>query len=55
MAAMKSNFTAALAVAGCVLAVSPANAISFTIDPGINSSVPGAVLPNWSVHVRFDG
>ena len=41
---MKSKLIAALAVAGCVLAASPANAISFTIDPGITSSVPGAVL-----------
>jgi hypothetical protein len=41
---MKSKVTAALAAVGCVLVVSPANAISFTIDPGITSSVPGAVL-----------
>jgi hypothetical protein len=41
---MKSKLIAALAVAGCVMAASPANAISFTIDPGITSSVPGAVL-----------
>jgi hypothetical protein len=41
---MKSKLSVALAAAGCVLAASPANAISFTIDPGITSSVPGAVL-----------
>jgi hypothetical protein len=42
--AMKSKLSAALAAAGCVLAVSPANALSFTITPGTTSSVPGAVL-----------
>src|SRR5262249_10896452 len=41
---MKSKLSVALAAAGYVLAASPANAISFTIDPGITSSVPGAVL-----------
>jgi len=42
---MKSKLSAALAAAGCVLAVTPANAISVTINPGaITSSVPGAVL-----------
>src|SRR5215813_8808660 len=42
---MKSKLSAALAAAGCVLAVSPANAISVTINPGATtSSVPGAVL-----------
>jgi hypothetical protein len=41
---MKSKLSAVLVAAGCVLAASPANAISFTIDPGITSSVPGAVL-----------
>jgi hypothetical protein len=42
---MKSKLTAALAAAGCVLAVSPAIAISVTINPGATtSSVPGAVL-----------
>ena len=41
---MKSKLSAALAAGACVLAASPANAISFTIDPGITSSVPGAVL-----------
>src|SRR5262245_1200859 len=43
--AMKSKLSAALAAAGCVLAVSPAFALSVTINPGaITSSVPGAVL-----------
>jgi hypothetical protein len=42
---MKSKLSAALAAAGCVLAVSPANALSVTINPGATtSSVPGAVL-----------
>jgi len=42
---MKSKLSAALAAAGCLLAVSPANAISVTINPGATtSSVPGAVL-----------
>ena len=42
---MKSKLTVALAAAGCVLAVSPANAISFTSHPGATTtSVPGAVL-----------
>ena len=42
---MKSKLVAALAVAGCVLAVSPANALSVTFNPGATtSSVPGAVL-----------
>jgi hypothetical protein len=42
---MKSKLSAALAAAGCVLAASPANAISVTINPGATtSSVPGAVL-----------
>jgi hypothetical protein len=42
---MKSKLTAALAAAGCVLAVSPANALSVTYNPGATtSSVPGAVL-----------
>jgi hypothetical protein len=42
---MKSKLSAALAVAGCVLAASPAIAISVTINPGATtSSVPGAVL-----------
>src|SRR5262245_43675990 len=42
---MKSKLSVALAAAGCVLAVSPANAISVTINPGaITTSVPGAVL-----------
>jgi hypothetical protein len=41
---MKLKLSAVLVAAGCVLAASPANAISFTIDPGITSSVPGAVL-----------
>ena len=41
---MKSKLSAALAVAGCVLAVSPAIALSITFDPGaVFSSVPGAV------------
>jgi hypothetical protein len=40
--AMKSTM---LVAAGCVLAVTPANAISVTINPGATtSSVPGAVL-----------
>ena len=42
---MKSKLSTALAAAVCVLAVSPANAISITTDPGARiSSVPGAVL-----------
>jgi hypothetical protein len=42
---MKSKICAALAVAGCVLAVSPANAISVTTHRGVTTtSVPGAVL-----------
>src|SRR5262245_27693552 len=42
---MKSKLSVALAAAGCVLAVSPAIAISVTINPGAaTSSVPGAVL-----------
>ena len=42
---MKSMLIVALAAAGCVLAVSPANAISVTYNPGATtSSVPGAVL-----------
>jgi hypothetical protein len=42
---MKSKLSAALAAAGCVLAVSPANAISVTINPmATTTSVPGAVL-----------
>src|SRR5258707_15713270 len=43
--AMKSKLSAVLVAAGCVLAVTPANAISGTINPGATtSSVPGAVL-----------
>jgi hypothetical protein len=43
---MKAKLCAALAAAGCVLAVSPANAISVTINPmgTFTTSVPGAVL-----------
>ncbi len=42
---MKSKLSVALAAAGCVLAVSPANAISVTINLGATTtSVPGAVL-----------
>jgi hypothetical protein len=42
---MKSKLSAALAAAVCVLAVSPANALSFTTDIGATtSSVPGAIL-----------
>jgi hypothetical protein len=42
---MKSKLSAVLVAAGCVLAVSPANAISVTVDNGATtSSVPGAVL-----------
>jgi hypothetical protein len=42
---MKSKLSAVLVVAGCVLAVSPANAISVTLNLGATtSSVPGAVL-----------
>jgi hypothetical protein len=41
----KSKLSAALAAAGCVLAVSPANALSVTYNPGATtSSVPRAVL-----------
>jgi hypothetical protein len=42
---MKSKLSAVLVAAGCVLAVSPAIAISVTINPGATTtSVPGAVL-----------
>jgi hypothetical protein len=42
---MKVKLGAALAAAWCVLAVSPANAISVTINLGATTtSVPGAVL-----------
>jgi hypothetical protein len=42
---MKSKLIAALAAAVCVLAESPANAVSVTSHPGaITTSVPGAVL-----------
>jgi hypothetical protein len=42
---MKSKLSAAVAAAGCVLAVNPANAISVTRNLGATiSSVPGAVL-----------
>ena len=42
---MKAKLCAALVAAGCVLAVSPANAISVTINPmATTTSVPGAVL-----------
>jgi hypothetical protein len=42
---MKSKLSAALAAAGCVLAVSPANAISVTLNLGATTtSVAGAVL-----------
>ena len=42
---MKSKLGAALAAAGCVLAVSPANAISVTLNLGATTtSVAGAVL-----------
>jgi hypothetical protein len=42
---MKSKLCTALAAAGCVLAASPANALSVTYNPGATtSSVPGAVL-----------
>jgi hypothetical protein len=42
---MKVKLGAALAAAGCVLAVSPANALSFTTDIGATtSSIPGAIL-----------
>jgi hypothetical protein len=42
---MKSKLSVALVAAGCVLAVSPANAISVTANSGATmSSVPGAVL-----------
>jgi hypothetical protein len=42
---MKSKLTAALAAAGCVLAVSPANAVTVASHRGATtSSVPGAVL-----------
>jgi hypothetical protein len=41
---MKSKLIAALAAAGCLLAVSPAFALSVTFNPGaVFSSVPGAV------------
>src|SRR5215510_10323378 len=43
--AMKSKLSAVLVAAGCVLAVSPAVALTITIDPlATMSSVPGAVL-----------
>jgi hypothetical protein len=42
---MKSKLSAALVAGACVLAASPANAISVTYNPGATtSSVPGAVL-----------
>src|SRR5262249_4581402 len=42
---MKAKLCAALAAAGCVLAVSPANAVTVSLDIGASiSSVPGAVL-----------
>ena len=42
---MKSKLSAALVAAGCVLAVSPANALSVTYNPmATTTSVPGAVL-----------
>jgi hypothetical protein len=42
---MKSKLSAALAAAGCLLAASPANAISTASHRGATtSSVPGAVL-----------
>jgi hypothetical protein len=42
---MKSKLSVALAAAGCVLAVSQANAISVTYNPGATTSlIPGAVL-----------
>jgi hypothetical protein len=42
---MKAKLCAALAAAGCVVAVSPANAISVTYNPmATTTSVPGAVL-----------
>ena len=42
---MKSKLSVALAAAGCVLAASPANALSVTSNPGATiTSVPGAVL-----------
>src|SRR5215813_14662067 len=43
--AMKSKLSAALAAGACVLAVSPANAVTVASHRGaITSSVPGAVL-----------
>src|SRR6516225_11851352 len=42
---MKSKLSVALAAAGCVLAVSPANAVTVTSHRGATTStVPGAVL-----------
>jgi hypothetical protein len=42
---MKPKLSVALAAAGCVLAVTPASAISVTYNPmATTSSVPGAVL-----------
>jgi hypothetical protein len=42
---MKSKLCAAIAAAGCVLAVSPANAVTVASHRGATtSSVPGAVL-----------
>src|SRR5215472_14963878 len=42
---MKSKLGAVLVAAGCVLAVSPANDLTFMSSPGTTtSSVPGAVL-----------
>jgi hypothetical protein len=44
---MKLKLSAVLVAAGCVLAVSPANAISVTLNLGATTtSVPGAVLFN---------
>ena len=42
--AMKSKLSAALVAIGCVLAVSPANALTVMTTPGTTSSVPGTVL-----------
>jgi hypothetical protein len=42
---MKSKLSTALAAAGCLLGVSPANALSFTTDIGATTSpIPGAIL-----------
>jgi hypothetical protein len=42
---MKSKLSAVLVAAGCVLAVSPANAISITVNP--HGTMPVGLLGWW--------